>query len=296
MATAIVTGASGYIGLHVVRNLLAQGWTVNAIIREGSNIPGNHESESNLDIFQYDGKIESLIEYFQCINADVTMHLAAAVITNPKPHQISDIIDANIKFGTEVLEAMTKSSTRLFISTGTYWQNYDGTDQYNPVDLYSASKEAFEKIITYYVEAHEIRHINLRLFDVYGADDVRPKLWNLLKRISYTGEELNISAGEQLMDMVYIDDVVSAYLKAFELFQSKPLLKNEIYNVSSSSLMKLKDIVLLYESLLKKKLNLNWGRRPYRQREVMVPNNTYPILPNWEPKVDIKSGLTRLAQ
>ena len=290
---AVITGATGYIGSHVVRYLLDHGWRIATIIREPSHLGYLEDLEHEIETFSYEGNILSLIDFFQCQKADVVMHLAAAVITNPSPEQASTIIDANVRFGTEILEAMAQSATRLFISTGSYWQNYDGKNEYNPVDLYSASKEAFEKIVKFYVEAYGFRHINLRLFDVYGEDDRRPKLWNTLKEIAGTDKLLDISAGEQLLDMVHVDDVARAYECAYEYLLENHDSRNEVFGVYSGNLRPLKEIVHLYERILNKKLKLNWGARPYKNREVMKPFDGYAKLPNWRQNIPVETGLTK---
>lgn len=294
MPSAIVTGATGYIGSHVVKRLVSNGWKVGAVIRPSSDTGYIQDLGKQIEIYHYNGDIDSLIAFFQHIQADVVMHLAAAVITNPHPKQVSTIIDSNIRFGTEILEAMRHSSTKLIISTGTYWQNYDGTNEYNPVDLYAASKEAFEKIVKFYVEAYGFRHINLRLFDVYGEDDKRPKLWNLLRTIAGTERSIDTTLGEQKIEMVYIDDVVSAFEKAYEWLCYHPELKNEIYGVNSLSRLTLKETILLYQTILHKDIKINWGARPYEQREVMNPCKSYQSLPNWRPKTTLESGFTKL--
>lgn len=292
MPKCIVTGATGYIGSHVVRHLLSQGWDVAIIAQPEFGYANIADIKSKLAVFEYDGLIESMIDFIDSRKADVVMHLAAAVITNPASQQVSTIIDANIRFGTELLEAMKCSTTRQFISTGSYWQNYGGTAEYNPVDLYAASKEAFEKIVKYYVEAHGFRHINLRLFDVYGEDDKRPKLWNLLREIAGTDESLDISAGEQLIDMVHVDDVARAYEAAFYHLKDNPEVHNEVFGVYTGQMKPLKDIVSIYNSIIGKPMILNWGARPYKQREVMVPYSGYKRLPNWAALVSVEGGLT----
>lgn len=292
MGIAIITGATGYIGSHVVRHLLSQDWEIGIIAQSEFGYGYIEDIRSRIDVFECDGDVNRLIEYFKSKNADVVMHLAAAVITNYTPEQIPVLIRSNIEFGTLVLEAMKYSTTRLFIGTGSYWQNYN-SDTYNPVDLYAASKEAFEKILQYYVDAFGFRAITLRLFDVYGEDDRRPKLWTLLCDIAGTGKSLDISAGEQLLDMVHVDDVARAYWCAYEYLIKNPDVQNEIFGVCTGKMKQLKDIVELYQKILDKDMKLNWGARPYKQREVMRPFSGYAKLPNWQPQITVELGLTK---
>ena len=290
----IITGATGYIGSHVLKYLLSKGWDIHIVADPKFGYDAIEDVRSQIDIFEYNGEINSLIDYFQIVNADVVFHLAAAVITNYKPEQVPVLIQSNIQFGTEILEAMKASSTRMIVSTGSYWQNYN-SDNYNPVDLYAATKEAFEKIVQLYVDAFNFRHVNLRLFDVYGEDDKRPKLWNILKKIAGTDEILEVSPGEQMLDMVHISDVCTAYEAAYQLMSESASIKNETYGVMTGNQLPLKSIIALFEQKMGKKINVHFGGRAYKEREVMVPCKHYNVLPNWNAKVMIDKGLTLLA-
>lgn len=290
--SAIITGATGYVGSHVARHLTEIGWDVAVICRPDSDKTKIRDIENNIDVFDYNGNIDSLIKYFKDKRPCVVIHIAAAVITNPTSCQVHTLLTSNIEFGTHILEAMRVSGCRLFINTGSYWQNFE-SETYNPVDLYSATKEAFEKIIKYYVEAFDFRVITLRLFDIYGDDDVRPKLWNTLKRIAGTDEVLDISRGEQLIDLVHISDVVLAYECALDMLMDSKEIRNEIFGVYTGDMHPLREVVELFEKILGKKINLNWGGRAYKAREVMFPYEGYRRLDNWQPKVTIEEGFGR---
>ena len=292
--TCIITGATGYIGSHVLKYLLSRGWDIHVIADPGFGYIAIEDVRSRIDICEYKGDINTLISYFQKVNANVVFHLAAAVITNYKPEQVPVLIQSNIQFGTEILEAMKASTTRKIVSTGSYWQNYN-SDTYNPVDLYAATKEAFEKIVQLYVDAYNFRHINLRLFDVYGEDDKRPKLWNILKKIAGTEEQLEVSPGEQKLDMVHISDVCTAYEAASQLLSESEDIQKETFGVMTGYQYSLKSIIALYEHKVGKRMNVRFGGRPYKAREVMVPFKHYNVLPNWNAKIMINEGLTLLS-
>lgn len=291
----IITGATGYIGSHVLKYLLSKGWDIHIIADPTFGYDNIKDVLSQIDVFEYSGDVNSLCDYFKTVNVDVVFHLAAAVITNYRPEQVPILVQSNIQFGTEVLEAMKASTTRLFVGTGSYWQNYN-SDGYNPVDLYAATKEAFEKILKYYTECCGVRAITLRLFDVYGTNDRRPKLWNIIKEYVGTNRQLDITQGEQLLDMVFISDVCSAYEQAYNLLASKSLLNNEVYGVYTNDRRHLKDIVNLYVKILGKPLNVNFGGRPYKDREVMIPTNSLMCLTGWQPLISVEEGLSLIAQ
>lgn len=291
----IITGATGYIGSHVLKYLLVKEWEIHIIADPRFGYDNIKDVLSQIDVFEYDGDVNSLCCYFNRVNADVVFHLAAAVITNYKPEQVPVLIQSNVQFGTEILEAMKQSDTKMIVSTGSYWQNYN-SEEYNPVDLYAATKEAFEKVLKFYTEVGGIRAITLRLFDVYGTNDHRPKLWNLIKEKAGTDTWLDISPGEQLLDMVFISDVCSAFEHAYDLLKSRPLLKNEVYGVYTNDRRSLKEIVELFIRIIGQPVNVNFGGKSYKEREVMRPTDTLPCLPGWQPMISLEKGLSLIAK
>jgi len=118
----------------------------------------------------------------------------------------------------------------------------------------------------------------------------------LLQRIAIAGEELAMSPGEQLLDLVYIDDIVAAFLLAAERLQAGQVVGHERYAVSSGHPLRLRDLVGLYAKVTGRSLPIEWGGRPYRPREVMVPWNTGAVLPGWAPKVGLVEGIRLMGQ
>lgn len=288
----VMTGATGYIGSHVLKYLLSKGWDIHVIADPKFGYANIEDVLPQIDVFEYDGNILSLCDYFQTVKPDVVYHLAAAVITNYKPEQVPILIQSNIQYGAEILEAMKYSGTKLFVSTGSYWQNYN-SNTYNPVDLYAATKEAFEKIVQLYIDAYGFRHVNLRLFDVYGEDDKRPKLWNALRDIAGTDKHIAVSPGEQLLDLIHISDVCTAYESAFETLINDPSIINNIYGVRTGKTYSLKEAISTFEKSIGKKINVDFGAKPYKEREVMTPYSEYDYLPNWKAIVSIYDGFER---
>ncbi len=290
---ALLTGITGFIGYHLAIRLVSEGWNVHAIIRKTSNIVKIEEKLGRNITFHIYDEENNLSQIMKQVSPSIVFHLASLFLANHKYEDISDLIDSNIKFGTQILDAMIENKIYYFINTGTSWQHYNN-EKYNPVNLYAASKQAFEMIIKYYQEITPLKVINLKLFDTYGEEDTRPKILALLRKISETGENLCMSKGEQLIDIVHVDDVVEAFIVAAQYIIDKENLCLETYMVTSGKLIKLHDLVKVYEAIVKKKLNITWGGRPYRNREVMIPWNTGQTLPGWKARVDLVSGITKV--
>ncbi len=289
---ALVTGATGYVGSRLVEKLIRDGWDVSVILRKNSDRKKLLNSPS-LKTFEYDGSAGTMLEIVKKSQPEMVFHLASLVQVDHQPGDIRPLIESNILFGTELLEAMVQNRARFFINIGSYWQHYQG-QPYNPVNLYAATKQAFQDILHFYRQADSMGAITLKLFDVYGPKDTRKKIFQQLEEASANGKELAISAGDQLLDLVYIDDVVSAIGHAAKLLRTMPAGSfQESYAVSSLKRTRLKEVVTLYEKVTGKSVPVVWGARPYRLREEMEPWQG-TLLPGWEPETDLELGITKM--
>jgi nucleoside-diphosphate-sugar epimerase len=290
--SALITGATGFIGKHLTTKMVSDDWDIHIIVRKNSDLDVIDSVRNKLTIHEYDGTVNSTMRIFHSVKPIIVFHLASKFLSSHEGKDIEDLIRSNITFGSHILEATVSNGCFSLINTGTSWQHF--TDAvYNPVNLYAATKQAFEDIILFYTESTELKAINLKLFDTYGPDDSRKKLIPLLKKTISTNDKLIMSPGEQLIDLVYIDDVVHAYLKAAEILLSGKCLKNETYGVSSEQPVSIKKLVELIERLTDHKFNISWGERNYREREVMIPWNNFNKLPGWKPEISLIEGLTR---
>lgn len=293
--TAVVTGASGYIGSCLVRSLLLNHWKVIVILRKDSGTKLLLDCLEQIKVYRYDGVTESMMQIFEEIGEiDIVFHLASCFIGEHHWQQVEELIKSNILFGTVLLEAATAVGCKRMVNTSSYVQHYE-QEEYNPSCLYAATKEAFEKIIDYYIEARGLRCITLELFDTYGLKDPRNKIIPLLQRCYENGEPLEMSAGEQEIDLVYIDDVIRAYLKAEKLTQNS-IEKQQKYMVATMQPYTLREVVEIINQLTGNSLQITFGARPYRQREMMKVWRKGKILPGWRADITLPEGLKRIFQ
>lgn len=287
----LVTGATGFIGRNLVKLLLEQNYNIHCIIRENSNIS---KIDTKVQIFEYDENIDSLIQYFKSKKFDGVIHLASLFLVSHTKNDISNLISSNIKFGTELLEACKESNVKWFINTGTFWQNYENK-KYNPVNLYAATKEAFQVIAKYYIETSSLIFTTIKLNDTFGANDTRNKIFNLWNKIAKSGENLDMSLGDQIIDISYIEDVVNAYniLVSHLNSNNAKKFKGKELVVTSNEKMTLKELSKVFENATNSKLNIVWGGRDYRYREVMIPYNKGQIVPNWKQKYTLKEAIKK---
>jgi nucleoside-diphosphate-sugar epimerase len=289
---ALVTGATGFIGAHLAKRLINEGWKVHAIIRKGSKLPSLLENEG-LSLHLHDGSTNGLVQCVAEIKPDVVFHLASLFLSQHEVKDVEPLVESNLLFGNQLLEAMMVNDVSNLINTGTSWQHYENKS-YNPVCLYAATKQAFETLLEYYVQACDFRAITLKLFDTYGSNDLRPKLFTLLNQAAINDQTLNMSSGDQLIDLVHIDDVIQAYLIAANRLLEDETLGHEIYAVSSGSPIALKKMVQLYIKTTGINIKINWGARPYRFREVMNTWAEGKSIKGWRPNISLENGFKNL--
>ena len=284
----LVTGATGFIGQNLVKSLV-KNKDVYAVIRENSDIS---KIDSRVNVFKYNGNINMLIDFFQKEKFDGIIHLASLFLVRHKPQDIPALVDSNIKFGVELLECAKLSNVKWFINTGTFWQNYQD-ENYNPVNLYAATKEAFEKMAKYYTETSNIIFTTIKLNDTFGPNDTRSKIFNLWQKILKSGERLDMSEGEQIIDICYIEDIVSAYETLIDHLSSNSVnkFKNKTFAIKSNERINLKQLATIFEEITECKLNIKWGAKKYREREVMCPWSNGTTIPGWKPKYSLREAI-----
>jgi len=291
----LLTGGAGFVGSHLTRACLREGWQVGVIYQPQAGLSQIEDIRAKICAYPVNGTIEDVISIVERFQPDLVFHLASVFLAQHSSADILTLINSNIAFGSQILEAMVCYNVPYFINTGTSWQHYQDGD-YNPVNLYAAAKQAFEDILEYYVQARRVRAITLKLFDTYGPADPRQKLFHVLARTAIEGSRLEMSPGEQLIDLVYIDDVVTAFLVAAKRLFGGQVPGHDRYAVSSGKPVCLRDLIEIYQRVTGQTLDIVWGGRHYREREVMLPWSRGERLPGWEPVVGLEEGIKRIME
>lgn len=286
----LITGATGYIGSQLAIKLAQRGDHVHILCRAGSSLEQLISVKEKITIHIIDSTFDSIDTAVNRAKPEIVIHLASLFISEHQASQVRDLIHSNIEFPALLLESMHKNGVKHFINTGTSWQHFiTDSENYHPTNLYSATKQAFEDVLNYYVEATRISALTLTIFDTFGANDPRKKLFYLFKLAQQQTEAIQMSSGEQSIDLVYISDVMDAYIEAIKQVQ-----KNEghvSYVIKTGKPYQLKEIAHLYEQISQKPLAINWGAKPYREREVFIPWQQGVTLPNWSAKILLEEGI-----
>lgn len=289
----LLTGGSGYIGSRLCRRLVDEGHSVSLLLRPESSLRLLGGAATRVTVFRGAEGWHGVRDAVNESEPDLVFHLASLVLTSHEPQDVRRLVLSNILFGAELVEAMAQAGAHHLVTAGTHWQHYANAD-YDPVNLYAATKQAFEDLLMFWSNTTPLRTVVLKVFDVYGPDDPRPKLVPLLVRAALDGGEVSLTPGEQLIDIVHVDDVVGAFVRAGAIVRELPPGARKTFSVSSGEPTGLRSFVGRVEDALERPIPVRWGGRPYRPREVMVPYSKGLPLPGWKPTVSLEDGIRGL--
>lgn len=285
----VITGATGFIGSNLIKRLLELDWDVHLLVRDSSDLSVLSGVVSRVNVYKCDGGVKDMIHVLASVSPDCVFHIASNFLSSHTPEDVDGLVVSNLLYSTNLLEAMTVTGVQCIVNVGTSWQYYDDT-VYNPVNLYAATKQAFEDILKYYTSACGIKAVTILLFDTYGPDDRRRKIVSLLWDALVHRKELIMSPGDQLIDLVYVSDVIDGFVLAANQLMDDGLLYSR-YAISSGQPISLKNLVRAIEEVAGEKITVCWGGRAYRHREVMTPWSDYQLIPGWKAKVSLVDGL-----
>ena len=300
---ALITGASGFIGRNLARELLASSWAVTALVRASSDLQSLEAEIGDLkqiDVIEIPDNLADCIKVIEQAHPDTVFHLAAMGSADHRASQIDQLLDVNIRLGVWLLESLhaIKASSGHkgpvpFVAAGSFWQHHGGTPAFEPTSFYAATKQAFEDLMRFYRDVANMPCVMLKLFDVYGPRDTRGRLVDLLMNAAYSGKTLKLSPGDQVVDLVHVNDVSRAFITAAKTLADRPQDLELAHTVPANQSLPLRNLVAQISEILGQEIPVQWGGRSYRLREVMNPWRGDP-LPDWQAEIDLKAGLQAL--
>lgn len=296
----LTTGATGFIGYHLVRKLHAsKEHHLSIITRKTSSLRWPSNISSNLEILKIDENAQNLTDLVGQAKPDICIHLASQFISQHKTADIASVNFANITFPNLLIDALAQEAPSCkFINTGTMWEHHQNLDDFHPVNLYAATKRAFEDILKYYHQAHQISAITLKFYDTFGPQDIRKKLFFLLQNFS-DDWVMDFSPGDQKLNLLYIDDVIDAYIKSITYLSNESKPQYASIQIGAEKNLTLKEIVSIYNEIYKRHIKVNWGAKPYRPREIMTPLINLDLASSmlkWSPDYTLESGLKKMKE
>ena len=278
-----ILGAHGFIG----RNL---GYKLHALGHEVTGYVLNHDLSCSNQF-----KCESVLELLNTPSNDlkfydVTINLAARRATSLQPYTQEQVSKFTFEIPKEYI-LRTAGPKSLVINSSTYIQNFEGIPG-RTVDSYGAAKEKLSIFLAQDSLKFQFKSVDVYFFTLYGEGDRPSHLVPLLLESAFSGNEISLSPGYQLMNLLYIDDAVENILKILE---RPTTIGYHKYYLWSDEYLSVRELVERIQSSIGREINTNWGGRDYVGHEMMKPW-TIPMaqIEGFEVKTTLNEGIKKI--
>ena len=305
MENILVTGAAGFIGYNLTKNLIVNKNTQVTGVDSLNNAYDNDLKKlrlKNLEIndnFTFRNINLSNQESFKEIegsNFDCVIHLAARAgvrqsFREPKKYILDNTISTANLAGYIKKEGIPKfliaSTSSIYGDSGESPMKEGVDEKYPPPSVYATSKLSGELMAKTILDGTETCIQIPRFFTVYGPYG-RPDM-SILRFIHwiFTGTDILLYGdGNQKRSFTYIDDVVSGLIT---LILSN---KSGVFNIGSNKTVSLNEVILLIENEMNIKSKINYQPRAFKDVDVVIPNLDNMKSLNWNPTTSIDKGIS----
>ncbi len=291
----LVTGGAGFIGSHVVDQLVHSGSTVTVIDNFSTGRPANlAHQKGRVRIVEADiADFNAIAAHFR--GQQMVFHIAALAdivpsIVNPRAYYTSNVLGTM-----NVVEAARLAKVQKFVyaaSSSCYGippQEFYPTSETAPISPqypYALTKYLGEQTVLHWGQVYDLPVVSLRLFNVYGPRSRTSGTYGAVFGV-FLAQKLDgkpytvVGDGNQTRDFVYVTDVAEAFVTA--AFSE---VKNEIFNVGTGNPQSVNTLVTLLE-----------GDKVYIPKRPGEPDCTWADIQkiksilHWEPKVSFREGV-----
>lgn len=301
----LVTGADGFIGSHLVEELVKKGYKIRAFVYYNSfnswgwldTLPEN--ILKNIDIFQGDIRDPNGVEQAMR-EIDAVFHLAALIAIPFSYHSPDTYVDTNIKGTLNVLQSARKLGIKRVLVTST--SEVYGTAQYVPIDEkhpfqgqspYSATKIGADRLAESFYRSFQLPVTIVRPFNTYGPrQSARAVIPTIITQLLAGNEEIKLGSLTPTRDFNYVKDTVQGFISIFE---SDKTVGEEI-NIATQKEVSVGDLAqeLIRQINPKARIICDEQRLRPEKSEVnrlLGSNEKIKRLTDWHPQYSLEQGL-----
>ncbi len=226
----LVTGATGFIGSHLIKKLELCGFNIFALRRNDSKLINN----KNISWINKSLEELSLIDFK---NIEIVFHLASVGVS-PKKASIQKLEEINVRESFRLINLANNAGVKRLIAAGTCleygeeankWQTIPPNASLKPLCPYSKSKAKSFKLLHDFASKNKIQLFYGRIFSAYGDGQYKDNFWPSLKSAAIKGNDFSMTNGEQIRDFIKIESVVQHLVNAIyrkDILIGKPLVLN----------------------------------------------------------------------
>lgn len=272
----LVTGGSGFIGKHLISELLKKKYSVAILDRTPKNIP------ENVTVFQGDIQDRKLVAKAMK-NIDLVYHLAGVLGTSELNSKSIEAVKTNVLGTLNVLEEATKNKSKvLLVSKPNVWTN-----------TYSITKDASEKFCMMFRKEFGLKAVIVKWFSVYGPGQKHHGVQKAVPTFivkALKNEPLPVFGnGKQMADFIYTSDTIRATILAAE----DEKMEGKVIEIGTGKGTRVIDLakIIIRESKSKSKLQflpMRGGEDPGTQ---VIANTALLKKLKFKPQVNFNEGI-----
>lgn len=263
MKKAIVTGANGFVGTAVCKELSEQGVEVIAIVRHPDEVISSIEKYRRLRIVYADlSSFRNLADMIPDRDIDVLYHFAWVGSAGPLRGD-ADVQMKNVQYTCDTIRACSTLGCKRFVSASSIMEYEieatmatEATPGINT--LYCSAKVAADYMARTIAGSLGIDYIRAVISNIYGPGEMSPRLVNTSLRKMLNGEHCAFSAGNQMYDFIYITDAAKTFVAIGERGKN-----NKTYYIGSQNPRPLKEFLLTMRDCVDPEIAIGLGELPF---------------------------------
>lgn len=300
---ALVTGATGFIGSHLVRRLINEGYKVNIFVRKSSDTWRINDVLSKLKVHLVDLRDPKKVkEALLNIKPEYIFHLAISGVYSGSGIEDRDLFETNLVGTVTLIEAANNINYKALIhtgSTGEYGQKSEimkETDVCEPANAYGIGKYAATQYASLVAKEKSKPIIILRPFTPFGPRENLGRLINYAITKALKNEELQLSNPGSVRDFIYIEDLINAYLVSISHASQ---YRGEVFNIGSGQEYTIKYVVEKIKELAGSSSVITWNTqvsRPGESAKWQADISKAKRILGWQPTHNLEEGLIKTIQ
>lgn len=292
----LLTGATGFVGSHVLRGLVAKGHEVHCLVRRGSSVESLRHVSDAYSIVEGDlSHAERLSSVVQQLRPEAAVHLAWYAVPG-RYWEASENLGC-VRFSLDLADQLAKAGCRRLIVAGScaeYDWRYgflsEDSTPCNPSTLYGACKHGLRLILERYCTNAGLELAWPRFFFLYGPMEKPQRLASSVIRHLLEGKTAPCSSGNQIRDFLYIEDAAAAVCAILASSLRGPV------NVASGIPLSVRSFVDRIAVQIGEPNRIDYGATPMDPTEppLLVGDiRRLTTQTTWTPQVSLEEGLRR---